>query len=104
MTGETIFGLRSSRNAGRELSPVLATCQGQLEETARCLGQPVRTAGKEIHFPHRLQTQAWIPASRTRTPSLSNSCAILRGRSRPPHSEHGFFVSSIIASVHASRV
>lgn len=40
----------SLRNAGRELSSVLATCQGQLEEAARCLGQPVRTAGQEIHF------------------------------------------------------
>lgn len=57
--------------------------------------------GRKYTSPHRLQTQAWIPASRTRTPSLSNSCAILRGRSRPPHSEHGFFASSIIASVHA---
>ena len=60
--------------------------------------------GRKYTSPHRLQTQAWIPVSRTRTPSLSNSCATLRGRSRPPHSEHGFLVSSIIASVHASRV
>ena len=43
-------GLDSLRKAGRELSPVLAACQGQLEEAARRPGQPVRTAGQEIHF------------------------------------------------------
>jgi len=41
--------------------------------------------GRKYTSPHRLQTQARIPASRTRTPSLSNSWEILRGRGRAAH-------------------
>ncbi len=45
-----IPGLESLRNASRELSPVLATRQRQLEEAAGRLSQPIRSARQEIHL------------------------------------------------------